>query len=305
MADIVHDMLRGLLFLDRVDRLHGRERRYGERRYWPYGDRRFRPGEWFGRLLTNKQVNLLLLLLCAAIALIKVFGQKLAVALVTSSAILRMIYLHYFKVTENEETHEDEQEKDCNSSFLSSDSCREESKESPGYMGFDKAFTTILKNNKDEVKVSNGLRIMRKLIINATTRGQDELNDDSFNYCKVWFSDPHVAECMQLDGSLELMLSVGFVIGGNKDDEKGLHLEYLFMQNCPSWLRDALDQMEHHEQEIQNREAQRKSREAAIARQQAALDKQRKTQTRQAGGGKYSAGLGAGDSRSIYYAGGT
>ena len=112
---------------------------------------------------------------------------------------------------------------------------------------FDDAFTTLLTTNNDLDSVAKSLRIMRKLIQNATAEGQSEEKR------RVRISNPnkHIdAAINQTEGALDLMMSVGFIIADHHEDSE----TYLMHQyeDKPGWLTKALDQMEQYENNFFN-----------------------------------------------------
>lgn len=110
---------------------------------------------------------------------------------------------------------------------------------------FDEAFVTIITHNQSSPpeKLSKSLRIMNKLILNAITEGQ---TDDKKRMVRI--SNPNKliqAAINDLDGAIQLMLSVGFTIGEYEDSET--YLMFPPGDTGPPWLSDALDRMEQYE----------------------------------------------------------
>ncbi len=109
---------------------------------------------------------------------------------------------------------------------------------------FDEAFTAVLTSNtSDGANIPKAVRIMRKLIINATTSPPNDPKR------KVRLSEPNKliqSSIIDVNGALELMMSVGFVLDevedktflvyGDDDDD-----------DTPTWLVDALELMEKYE----------------------------------------------------------
>ncbi len=110
---------------------------------------------------------------------------------------------------------------------------------------FDEAFTTLIIHNESNQsdKISKSLRIVKKLILNAITEGQ---TDDKKRMVRI--SNPNKliqAAINDLDGAIQLMLSVGFTIGEQEDSET--YLIFPPGNTGPDWLSDALDRMEQYE----------------------------------------------------------
>lgn len=103
---------------------------------------------------------------------------------------------------------------------------------------FDEAFSELITANPKE-KISKSLRIIRKLIVNATSSPSHDPKR------KVRISDPNnliQSSIIDMFGAVELMLSTGFIV--TEEDEKTI-LYY----DCdePSWLKDAFVKMEIYE----------------------------------------------------------
>ncbi len=110
---------------------------------------------------------------------------------------------------------------------------------------FDEAFLTLILHNESNPseKLAKSLRIMKKLILNAITEGQ---TDDKKRMVRI--SNPNKliqAAINDLDGAIQLMLSVGFTIGEQEDSET--YLIFPPGNTGPDWLSDALDRMEQYE----------------------------------------------------------
>mmetsp|Transcript_21943 Transcript_21943/g.50642 ORF Transcript_21943/g.50642 Transcript_21943/m.50642 type:complete len:406 (+) Transcript_21943:1-1218(+) len=112
-------------------------------------------------------------------------------------------------------------------------------------VAFEQAFELLVTGNILQDAVLNSLSIMRKLIVNATTKGQNTADlAAAAKFRKVRLSNPKIkAAITDVHGGLELMLSVGFQLS----DEGGeSFLVYPPGDNGPAWLPRALQQMEQY-----------------------------------------------------------
>lgn len=113
----------------------------------------------------------------------------------------------------------------------------------PGYtidvsIEFEEAFTMLM--TSDNVKESCG--ILKKLIVNATTKGQAP-GQDSAKFRKVRLANPKIQSTIaQVQGATELLLSVGFSLQEQDGDSL-----LIFPEDSPGpeWLSAALHQLEH------------------------------------------------------------
>lgn len=107
---------------------------------------------------------------------------------------------------------------------------------------FDEAFTAVLTTNAND-KIPKSFRIMRKLIVNATTSPADDPKR------QVRISDPNKliqSSIIDMNGALELMMSVGF-LPDEMDGKTFLVYDESVNGGTPTWLMDALEQMEKYE----------------------------------------------------------
>lgn len=107
---------------------------------------------------------------------------------------------------------------------------------------FDEALNTVMTSNPSE-NVPKSLRIMRKLIANATTSPPNDPKR------QVRITDPNKlikSSIIDMDGAVELMMSVGFVIT-DVDEKMVLNFDESVNGGAPSWLNDALKKMEQCE----------------------------------------------------------
>jgi len=114
---------------------------------------------------------------------------------------------------------------------------------------FEHAFTTLVTSNDNNTAVVKSMGIMRKLIINATTKGQQGNLDDenSSKFRRVRLTNPKIKEAVaDLQGGLELMMIVGFQLSDNEDDGE-TYLVFPPGEKGPKWLGGALARMESYE----------------------------------------------------------
>lgn len=107
---------------------------------------------------------------------------------------------------------------------------------------FDEAFHAVVTTNSNE-KVPKSLRIMKKLIVNATTSSPDDPKR------KVRISEPNnlIQTCIiDINGAFELMMSVGFVLT-EAEGKTFLVFDEGMNGGAPSWLDDALEKMEKYQ----------------------------------------------------------
>jgi hypothetical protein len=108
---------------------------------------------------------------------------------------------------------------------------------------FEDAYTALVTTNEESV-VKSTIGIMHKLIVNATTKGQDT-TEDAAKFRKVRLSNAKIkAAITEVHGALDVMLAVGFQLM-EQDGES--FLVYLPTESGPDWLPDALDQMKRFE----------------------------------------------------------
>jgi len=107
---------------------------------------------------------------------------------------------------------------------------------------FDDAFVTITCGNTDNEAATKSIATMRKLIVNATTKGQNDADESSSKFRRVRLTNPKI-KCVITDvhGALELMLSVGFVLS---EEDGETFLVYPLVDSVADWLPLALERME-------------------------------------------------------------
>jgi hypothetical protein len=111
---------------------------------------------------------------------------------------------------------------------------------------FDYAFSTMVTSSSDQSVTQKSLSTMRKLIVNATTKGQAD-GEESAKFRRVRLSNPKIKEVItDIEGALELMMAVGFVLIENQEEGE-TYLVYPIDVGVPNWLNGALDRMEKYE----------------------------------------------------------
>lgn len=129
-------------------------------------------------------------------------------------------------------------------------------------MEFQQAFETTVTSTPDHTVVINSITILRKLIINATTKGQSTNQDDAVKYRKIRFmTNPKIrASVTDIPGAMDLLLSVGFqiheesildnddIVNSNESKSESVLL-YPPSTPGPIWLPTALQQMERYVQQ--------------------------------------------------------
>ena len=105
---------------------------------------------------------------------------------------------------------------------------------------FEDAYTMLLTTN-DEVTAKSSIGIMCKLIVNATTKGQDT-TDDAAKFRKVRLSNAKIkANITDVNGALDVMLAAGFQLV--EEDGESL-LVYPPGDSGPDWLPESVDMMQ-------------------------------------------------------------
>jgi PUB domain len=116
---------------------------------------------------------------------------------------------------------------------------------------FDRAFEAAVTSSADHAAVVSSFTILRKLIVNATTKGQ--INDTNTNadeaekFRKVRLSNFKIkAAIVELEGALDIMMSVGFELAEMPDGESYLVYPESHVVG-QDWLPTALDRLEQYE----------------------------------------------------------
>jgi hypothetical protein len=105
---------------------------------------------------------------------------------------------------------------------------------------FDHAFLLLITStNHTEKEIVSSLTILRKLILNATTKGLQE--EDSDKYRRVRLSNPKIQSAIvAMQGGLDLMFSCGFEL---VEDNTETYLVYPIDKEIPDWIPMALQRM--------------------------------------------------------------
>jgi hypothetical protein len=106
---------------------------------------------------------------------------------------------------------------------------------------FDHAFLLLITSttNHTEKEIVSSLSIMRKLILNATTKGLQE--EDSDKYRRVRLSNPKIQSAIvAMQGGLDLMFSCGFEL---VEENTETYLVYPIDKEIPHWIPMALQRM--------------------------------------------------------------
>ena len=111
---------------------------------------------------------------------------------------------------------------------------------------FDDALATVVTTSSDHAKILSSLSVMRKIIVNATTKGQVTDETGAAKYRRVRLSNPKIKVAItDVHGAIELMLSTGFVL--EECQETGeTYLVYPKATEAKPWLQDALVRIEEY-----------------------------------------------------------
>mmetsp|Transcript_28064 Transcript_28064/g.39445 ORF Transcript_28064/g.39445 Transcript_28064/m.39445 type:complete len:430 (+) Transcript_28064:138-1427(+) len=109
---------------------------------------------------------------------------------------------------------------------------------------FEEAMTTLITTN-DHDAVKSSLSIMRKLVMNATTKGQTGDEASAAKFRRVRLSNAKIkAAIADMNGALELMLSTGFQLA---EEDGETYLVFPPGDKGPAWLPNALKTMQDYE----------------------------------------------------------
>jgi len=113
---------------------------------------------------------------------------------------------------------------------------------------FDEAYTTMVTSNSNEA-VIKAFGIIRTLVKNATTKGQQQENDseesDAAKFRRVRLANAKIkAAVVDVSGALELLMSFGFQL---VEEDGESYLVFPLGSTGPDFLPAALRQMERYE----------------------------------------------------------
>ena len=112
-------------------------------------------------------------------------------------------------------------------------------------LAFQHAFEVAVTSN-DHAAVVSSFSILRKLLVNATTKGQKNEDDDAAKFRRVRLSNAKIkAAVVDTEGCLDILLSAGFRLCAEEDGESVL--VFPPGDNGPDWLPSALQQLERYE----------------------------------------------------------
>lgn len=124
------------------------------------------------------------------------------------------------------------------------------------YDDFEEALATVASCYDDDPQIArqkakSGLKIARKLIGNATTKGQSIEAEDSEKFRRVRLANPKIkAAVVDVPGNLPLMLSVGFELHPDDANPDESLLVFPPGYKGPEWLSHALASMEATESNL-------------------------------------------------------
>jgi PUB domain len=112
---------------------------------------------------------------------------------------------------------------------------------------FQQAFETTVTSCTDHAVAVQSIAILRKLIVNATTKGQNTQDqDEATKFRKIRLANPKIrAAVTDMAGALDVLLSVGFQLHSENDESI---LVYPPGHAGPAWLSTALQQMDQYAQ---------------------------------------------------------
>jgi hypothetical protein len=112
---------------------------------------------------------------------------------------------------------------------------------------FDRAYSSLVMTNKQDEGLAKSIRIIHKLIVNATKEGN---SDDQKRKVRISNANKLIQEAINdMNGALDVMMSVGFVITENEEDSE-TYLVYPPGDSGPEWLQKALSRLEEYERQL-------------------------------------------------------
>lgn len=117
---------------------------------------------------------------------------------------------------------------------------------------FEEALVTII-SCQDKDAARTGLKIARTLIVNATTKGQQQqfaATGEDAKFRKVRLANKKIKKAIvDVPGNIQLMMSVGFQLIQEDSSDESL-LVFPPFDNGPAWLPTALRKMEQQEKAL-------------------------------------------------------
>lgn len=177
---------------------------------------------------------------------------------------------------------------------------------------FKDALEWVLKANYKEenstlVKAS---KVIEKLVINATTKGQESTEEDSVKYRCIRAFNPSLKKYTNLKGVIDVLVAFGFERCPKKDAATGaniLYLEFPLGNTGPTWMEEALREMRAmriQEAGLKAGLARKEAANAALKRFDVSENKKKESKAKTKSK-KFSAGMGGGQSNTLFYPGGT
>lgn len=115
---------------------------------------------------------------------------------------------------------------------------------------FESAYESTITSNNLELVVGS-FSIIRKLLVNATTKGQDADEATAAKFRRVRLENPKIkAAIVDVEGALDLMMACGFELSAEEAGESVL--VYPPGEEGPAWLSTALKRMENYEKSSSN-----------------------------------------------------
>ena len=119
---------------------------------------------------------------------------------------------------------------------------------------FLEAYHTLISSSQDITAIKSSITIVRKLILNATTKGQEQSdhdNDDTASkFRRVRLSNPKIqSSIVNVPGAVEVLLACGFHL---TEEDQESYLIYPMGYTGPDWLPAALQQLEQAAVQLQS-----------------------------------------------------
>ena len=172
---------------------------------------------------------------------------------------------------------------------------------------FSRALNVLTMTNQDPMVVSDTLKLLITLVTNATGKGKEDAK-----YRKIRIAKSRLQEC-NIPGALDLLKAVGFEIKEDFFGEKFLF--YPLHEDPPAeWIKCAMEMVKEKLDETlellqeKNDDYRRRAGAAALEREKASKLKKKHNQEKWKAAKRargYAAGMGGGDSKTIFFHGGT